>query len=119
MARPQILCIDNLPGSGKSTTALDVGGRFPRSRVYLESAADHPLLVGSPDPMGAAFPKIHELDPVYSFATAPLDRLLRAFVGADPGSQLHTLGREEAMLELTVVGDLEVRTRAAFDDVRE
>src|SRR5262245_15851381 len=75
MARPQILFIDGLPGSGKSTTALDVGGRFPRSQVYLESAADHPLLVGSPDPMGAAFPKIHELHSVDSFAAAALDRL--------------------------------------------
>src|SRR5262249_31121973 len=40
-----------------------------------------------------------------------------AFVGADPRSQLHTLRREEAVLELTVVGDVEVRTRKAFDNV--
>jgi hypothetical protein len=75
MARPQILFIDGLPGSGKSTTAMQVGSRFPRSLVYLESAADHPLLVGSPDAMGAAFSKIHEVHSVESFSTAALDRL--------------------------------------------
>ena len=75
MARPQILFIDGLPGSGKSTTAMQVGCRFPRSLVYLESAADHPLLVGSPDAMGAAFSKIHEVYSVESFSTAALDRL--------------------------------------------
>jgi hypothetical protein len=79
MVRPQILFIDGLPGSGKSTTAMEVGQRFPQSRVYLESAAGHPLLVGSPDAMGAAFGKIHEVHSAESFAVAALDRL-RAFL---------------------------------------
>jgi len=75
MARPRILFIDGLPGAGKSTTAMQVGRRFPRSLVYLESATDHPLLVGSPDAMGAAFSKIHEVHSAESFSTAALDRL--------------------------------------------
>jgi hypothetical protein len=79
MIGPQILFIDGLPGSGKSTTAMEVGERFPQSRVYLESAADHPLLVGSPDAMGAAFGNIHEVHSANSFAIAALDRL-RAFL---------------------------------------
>ena len=75
MASPKVLFIDGLPGSGKSTTAKDVGHDFPGSRVYLESAPHHPLLVGSPDDMGAAFANIHETHSVESFATAALDRL--------------------------------------------
>ena len=83
MVRPQILFIDGLPGSGKSTTAMEVGKRFPQSRVYLESAADHPLLVGSPDAMGAAFGKIHEVHSAESFAIAALDRLSAFIKAAD------------------------------------
>src|SRR5262245_27893840 len=88
MARSQILFIDGLPGSGKSTTATQVGRRIPRSLVYLESAADHPLLVGSPDAMGAAFSKIHEVHSVESFSTAALDRM-DAFLNTMEDSALY------------------------------
>jgi hypothetical protein len=45
---PQILFIDGLPGSGKSTAAEAVGGSISDSRVFLESAPNHPLLVSTP-----------------------------------------------------------------------
>jgi hypothetical protein len=88
MASARVLFIDGLPGSGKSTTAIQVGRRFSWSRVWLESAADHPLLVGSPDDKGAAFPKIHELYSVESFATMALDRL-NAFLKTAEDSTLY------------------------------
>jgi hypothetical protein len=72
---PQILFIDGLPGSGKSTAAAAVGDSIPDSRVFLESAPDHPLLVGTPDQMGAAFADIHEKHTADSFAAAALERL--------------------------------------------
>jgi hypothetical protein len=72
---PRVLFIDGLPGSGKSTAAQDIGHRYPRSRIYLESAADHPLLVGVPDAVGAAFADIHRLHSAQSFAAAALEKL--------------------------------------------
>jgi hypothetical protein len=72
--RPQILFIDGLPGSGKSMAAEAVGG-YLSSRIFLESAPDHPLLVGTPDRMGAAFADIHEMHSGDSFAAAALGRL--------------------------------------------
>jgi deoxyadenosine/deoxycytidine kinase len=48
---PQILFIDGLPGSGKSMAAETVGGSVSDSRVFVETAPDHPLLVGTPDRM--------------------------------------------------------------------
>ena len=73
--RPQVLFIDGLPGSGKSTAAEAVGGRLPSSRVFLESAPNHPLLVAAPDQMGAAFADIHKMYSGDSFAAAALGRL--------------------------------------------
>jgi hypothetical protein len=75
IARPQILFIDGLPGSGKSTAAEAVGRCLRDSRVFAETAADHPLLVAAPDPMGAAFADIHETHSADSFAAAALGRL--------------------------------------------
>ena len=72
---PQILFIDGLPGSGKSMAAEAVGGYISNSRVFLESAPDHPLLVATPDRMGAAFADIHEMHSGDSFAAAALGRL--------------------------------------------
>lgn len=74
-AHPQILFIDGLPGSGKSTAAGAVGGSVSDSRVFVETAPNHPLLVGTPDPMGAAFADIHVRHSVDSFAAAALGRL--------------------------------------------
>ena len=72
---PQILFIDGLPGSGKSTAAKAVGDRLPDCRVFAESAPNHPLLVGTPDAMGAAFANIQEVHSADSFANAALERL--------------------------------------------
>jgi len=73
--RPQILFIDGLPGSGKSTAAEAVGRYLSDSRVFAESAPNHPLLVAAPDRMGAAFADIHEIHSADSFAAAALGRL--------------------------------------------
>ena len=72
---PQILFIDGLPGSGKSTAAEAVGGYVSDSRVFVETAPDHPLLVGTADRMGAAFADIHEIHSAGSFAAAALGKL--------------------------------------------
>src|SRR5579859_429997 len=73
--RPHVLFIDGLPGSGKSTAAEAVGGCLPNSRVFAETAPNHPLLVAVPDRMGAAFVDIHEMHSVDSFAAAALGKL--------------------------------------------
>ena len=80
--RPQILFIDGLPGSGKSMAAKAVGGSVSDSRVFVESAPNHPLLVGAPDRMGAAFADIHERHSAGSFAAAALGRLESFLEGA-------------------------------------
>ena len=72
---PKILFIDGLPGSGKSTAAEAVGGYVSDSRVFVETAPDHPLLVGTADRMGAAFADIHEIHSARSFAAAALGKL--------------------------------------------
>jgi hypothetical protein len=73
--RPHILFIDGLPGSGKSTAAEAVGGYLSNSRVFAETAQNHPLLVAAPDRMGAAFADIHEAHSADSFAAVALGRL--------------------------------------------
>jgi hypothetical protein len=75
IAQPQILFIDGLPGSGKSTAAEAVGRSVSASRIFVESAPNNPLLVGTPDQMGAAFASIHETHSADSFAAAALSRL--------------------------------------------
>src|SRR5215475_12339591 len=72
---PRILFIDGLPGSGKSMAAEAVGGDLSNSRVFLESAPDHPLLAATPDRMGAAFADIHKIHSWNSFAAAALGKL--------------------------------------------
>jgi len=72
--RPQILFIDGLPGSGKSMAAEAVGPYLSNNRVFLGSAA-HPLLVATPDRMGAAFADIHKMHSEISFAAAALGKL--------------------------------------------
>jgi hypothetical protein len=73
--RTRILFIDGLPGSGKSTAAAAVGSRLSHSRVFLETAPDHPLLAAMPDREGAAFADIHEIHSWDSFAAAALAKL--------------------------------------------
>jgi hypothetical protein len=75
MQRQQIIFIDGLPGSGKSTAAGEIGRRLRGSRIFLESQPDHPLLVGVPDQQGAAFADIHEVHSADSFAVAALQKL--------------------------------------------
>ena len=75
MQEARIVFIDGLPGSGKSTAAIEVGRRFSGSRVFLESEPNHPLLVGVPDEQGAAFADIHEVHSAQSFAVAALQKL--------------------------------------------
>jgi hypothetical protein len=75
MQSPRILFIDGLPGSGKSTAAAEIGRRHSQSRVFLESHPGHPLLVGAPDEVGAAFANIHQIHSVDSFAHAALEKL--------------------------------------------
>ena len=72
---PRLLFIDGLPGSGKSTAARAVGDSIRNCRVFAETDAHHPLLVGSPDQMGAAFADIHEAHSAETFAAAALGRL--------------------------------------------
>ena len=79
----QILFIDGLPGSGKSTAASAVGDRLSHTRVFGETTADHPLLPVLPDPMGAAFADIHESHTWESFAAAALGKLEAFLAGAD------------------------------------
>jgi hypothetical protein len=74
MRRPQIVFIDGLPGSGKSTAALEIG-KFSGGRIFLESQPGHPLLVGVPDEQGAAFADIHEVHSAESFALMALQKL--------------------------------------------
>jgi hypothetical protein len=73
--RLQILFIDGLPGSGKSTAADAVGRALPNSRVFAETDRNHPLLVGALDQMGAAFADIGQMHSADSFAAAALERL--------------------------------------------
>jgi len=73
--RPRVLFIDGLPGSGKSTAAKAVGGALSGSRVFAETAPNHPLLVAAPDQIGAAFADIHAIHSADSFAAAALGRL--------------------------------------------
>jgi hypothetical protein len=82
MERPHVVFIDGLPGSGKSTAAAAIGRRFPGACVFLESEPDHPLLVGVPDTMGAAFADIHAIHSAESFATAALEKLERFLANA-------------------------------------
>ena len=81
---PQILFIDGLPGSGKSTAAEAIGGSVSDSRVFVETAPNHPLLVGAPDQMGAAFAGIHETHSADSFAAAALGKMESFLAGAGP-----------------------------------
>ena len=72
MPHPHLIFIDGLSGSGKSTTAVEIGRKFSARRVFLESQPGHPLLVGVPDEQGAAFANIHEIHSVESFAAEAL-----------------------------------------------
>jgi hypothetical protein len=85
MPRPQIVFIEGLPGSGKSTAAVAIGARLSNSLVFLESDAHHPLLVGMPDARGAAFADIHQFHSAGSFAEAALAKLEVFLRGAEGG----------------------------------
>jgi hypothetical protein len=99
MAPPHILFIDGLPGSGKSTAATAIARRLAGARVFLESAPDHPLLVGVPDTRGAAFADIHEIHSGDSFAAAALEKL-DGFLACAEGGTLYVF--ESHPLQSTV-----------------
>src|SRR5215469_4175239 len=82
-AQAQILFIDGLPGSGKSTAAEAVGRSVSGSKVFIETDPQHPLLVGTPDQMGAAFAGIQEIYSADSFAAAALEKLASFLQGAE------------------------------------
>jgi hypothetical protein len=86
MARPRIVFIEGLPGSGKTTAATTIGHRLPGSRVFLESHAGHPLLVGVPDERGAAFADIHEIHSADTFAAAALVKLKGFLASTERGT---------------------------------
>jgi len=107
----QILFIDGLPGSGKSMAAEAVGRHLPHSRIFLESAPDHPLLAATPDRMGAAFADIHKIHSWDSFAAAALWKL-ESFLETAGRDVLHvfeshprqsTLSGAEGVYEMLVV----------------
>src|SRR5262249_30199967 len=79
----QILFIDGLPGSGKSTAAAAVGDSLSHARVFGETTPDHPLLPVTPDRMGAAFANIHTTHTWESFAVAALGKLETFLAGAE------------------------------------
>jgi hypothetical protein len=87
MRRPHIVFIDGLPGSGKSMAAMEIRRRFMGSQVFLESQADHPLLVGVPDEHGAAFANIHETHSAETFSVMALQKLDGFMNTTNPGVQ--------------------------------
>jgi hypothetical protein len=112
MSGPRIVFIDGLPGSGKSTAAVAIGDRLSNSQVFLESAARHPLLVGLPDEMGAAFADIHQIHSPCSFADAALEKL-EAFLRAAEGDVRYVLESHPMQSTVRVLLQLDV-TEAAI-----
>ena len=110
--RSQLLFIDGLPGSGKSTAAAAVGGRLPHSRVFLESAPDHPLLPVTPDRMGAAFADIHLTHSWESFAAAAIGKL-EAFLVTTTGDVVYVFESHPIQSTLRVLFQLDA-PRAAI-----
>lgn len=104
--RPHILFIDGVPGSGKSTAAKAVGGCLADSRMFAETAPDHPLLVGAADQMGAAFANIHEMHSADSFAAAALGRL-ESFLNSAGSDVLYVFERHPIQSTVRVLFQLD------------
>jgi hypothetical protein len=104
--RPQILFIDGLPGSGKTSAAVAVGSQFSISRVFLESAPDHPLLPVTPDRMGAAFADIHTTHSWQSFAAAAISKL-DAFLKTAAGDVVYVFESHPIQSTLRVLFQLD------------
>jgi hypothetical protein len=88
ITRPQILFIDGLPGSGKTMAATAIGGLLPHSRIFLETAPDHPLLAATPDSQGAAFADIGKTHSWNTFAAAALGKV-ESFLKSAGGDELY------------------------------
>jgi hypothetical protein len=106
MPCPDLVFIDGLPGSGKSTTATEIGRRFLGSRVFLESQPGHPLLVGMPDERGAAFADIHEVHSVESFAAEALSKF-EAFLRTAEGGVQYVFESHPIQSTVRVLGQLD------------
>jgi hypothetical protein len=102
------LFIDGLPGSGKSAAAKAVGDYLPNSQVFGETAPNHPLLVATPDGMGAAFADIHETHSVDSFAAAALGRLA-SFLGSAGCDVLYVFESHPIQSTVRVLFQLDAR----------
>jgi hypothetical protein len=121
MPCPDLVFIDGLPGSGKSTTAVEIGRRSLGSRVFLESQPGHPLLVGVPDEQGAAFANIHEVHSVESFAAEALAKF-EAFLETVEGGVLYVFESHPLQSTVRVLGQLdapEARVMKFWSDLQD
>ena len=106
MPSRHLVFIDGLPGSGKSTTAGEIGRRFLGSRVFLECQPGHPLLVGVPDERGAAFADIHEVHSIESFALTALAKF-EAFLENAEGGVQYVFDSQPLQSTVRVLGQLD------------
>jgi hypothetical protein len=116
-----LVFIDGLPGSGKSSTAVEIGRRFLGSRIFLESQPGHPLLVGVPDERGAAFANIHEVHSVESFAAEALAKF-EAFVETAEGDVKYVFESHPLQSTVRVLGQLdapEARVMKFWSDLQD
>jgi hypothetical protein len=67
----ELILIDGLPGSGKTTLAKDISKVLP-ARVLLETDDNHPLHPLPSDAVGAAWPDLHEKMTAECFAALSL-----------------------------------------------
>ena len=121
MPCPHLIFIDGLSGSGKSTTAVEIGRRFSAIRVFLESQPDHPLLVGVPDEQGAAFANIHEIHSVESFAAEALAKF-EAFLETAEGGVHYVFESHPIQSTVRVLGQLdapETRIMKFWSDLQD
>jgi hypothetical protein len=121
MPCPHLLFIDGLPGSGKSTTAGEIGRRFLGSRIFLECQPGHPLLVGVPDERGAAFANIHEVHSVESFAAEALAKF-EVFLETAEGDAQYIFESHPMQSTVRVLGQLdapEARVMKFWSDLQD
>jgi DNA polymerase III delta prime subunit len=121
MPCPHLLFIDGLPGSGKSTTAVEIGHRLLGGRIFLECQPGHPLLVALPDERGAAFANIHEVHSVESFAAEALTKF-EAFLGTAEGDVQYVFESHPMQSTVRVLGQLdapEARVLKFWSDLQD
>ncbi len=75
--KPQLILVDGLPGSGKTTLAQELSAHLANNNqvtVYYETTRNHPLHVVPTDDFGAAWPDIHLRVSPQDFAERSLER---------------------------------------------